>query len=69
MAAEFVLEVSMGLLMKLIPQIHVFVIEMQGKIFLAIIMLMAMAVPITNFVDNYITEMFRSVQDALKAMI
>lgn len=68
-AAEFVLEVSMGILMKLIPQIHVFVIEMQGKIFLAIIMLMALAVPITNFVDNYITEMFKSVQQALMSLV
>ena len=68
-AAEFVLEVSMGLLMKLIPQIHVFVIEMQGKLLLAIIMLMALAVPLTNFVDNYITQMFVSLQDSLKAMM
>lgn len=68
-AAEFVLEVSMGILMKLIPQIHVFVIEMQGKILLAIIMLFALAVPITNFVDTYISRMMGCLQDALKALI
>lgn len=32
MAAEFVLELSMGVLMKLIPQIHIFVINIQFKI-------------------------------------
>ena len=68
-AAEFVLEVSMGLLMKLIPQIHVFVIEMQGKLLLAIILLIALAVPMTNFIDNYIAEMFKSIQYALKALV
>lgn len=68
-AAEFVLEVSMGILMKLIPQIHVFVIEMQGKILLGIILLMALAVPVTNFVDGYIESMFDSVGKALSSMI
>ncbi|MGN0622997.1 MAG: flagellar biosynthetic protein FliR [Oscillospiraceae bacterium] len=68
-AAEFVLEVSMGILMKLIPQIHVFVIQMQGKLLLGIIMLMALAVPITNFVDNYIAEMFGDVNKALEALV
>ena len=34
MAAEFVLELSMGVLMKLIPQIHIFVINIQFKMIL-----------------------------------
>ena len=68
-AAEFVLEICMGLLMKLIPQIHVFVIQMQGKILLGILLLMALAVPMTNFIDNYIVKMFDSMQKALSSLV
>jgi flagellar biosynthetic protein FliR len=68
-AAEFILEVSMGILMKLIPQIHVFVIEFQFKIMLAITMLFIMANPIAAFIDNYITLLFDSMQTALESVI
>lgn len=52
-AAEFVLEVSMGVLMKLIPQIHVFVINIQSKILLGILLMMLFARPIGAFIDSY----------------
>lgn len=68
-AAEFILEVSMGILMKLIPQIHVFVIHMQGKILLGLIALVALAVPITKFIDNYIVDMFKSMEKMLAALV
>lgn len=68
-AAEFVLEIGMGILMKLIPQIHIFVINMQFKILLAIIILFAMAKPITVFIENYIIVMFDYMSEALKALV
>lgn len=68
-AAEFILEVSMGILMKLIPQIHVFVIHMQGKILLGVIMLAALTIPITKFIDNYIVAIFDSMQKMLGALV
>ena len=64
-AAEFVLEVSMGVLMKLIPQIHVFVINIQFKLLLAIILLFAFAAPLSGFTDNYMNIMFQNMQKAL----
>ncbi len=67
-AAEFILEMGMGILMKLIPQIHVFVINMQFKILLAIVMLFALASPITVFVENYIIVMFDNLGEALKVL-
>ncbi len=67
MAVEFILEVSMGILMKLIPQIHVFVIEFQFKIMLAIIMLFTLANPISVFINNYILIMFDYIHQALQA--
>ena len=55
--------------MKLSPQIHVFVIQMQGKIMLSLIMLFALALPITNFINNYIAKMFDSMNNALTALV
>jgi len=54
--------------MKLIPQIHIFVINMQFKILLAIVMLLILAKPITVFMENYIIKMFDYMNDALKVL-
>ena len=67
-AAEFILELSMGVLMKLIPQIHVFVINIQFKILLGMVLLLLFARPISGFVDNYQNLMFQSMQQALYAL-
>ena len=68
-AAEFVLEVSLGLLMKLIPQIHVFVIQMQGKILVGLALLIAMLIPVSNFVTDYMEQMFKSANDAIMSLV
>lgn len=68
-AAEFVLEVSLGLLMKLIPQIHVFVIQMQGKILVGLTLLIAMLIPVSNFVSDYMEKMFDSANDAIMSLV
>ena len=68
-ATEFVLEMGMGILMKLIPQIHVFVINMQFKILLAITMLFVLAAPITTFIENYIIVMFDNLEEALNVLV
>lgn len=64
-AVEFTLEVSMGVLMKLIPQIHVFVINIQLKMLIGIFMLIAFAQPICIFLDNYGAILFRKMEEAL----
>ena len=51
---EFVLEVTMGVLMRLIPQIHVFVINIQLKILLGISLLFLFAQPVSAFLDKYL---------------
>lgn len=67
-ASEFVLEVSMGILMKLIPQIHVFVIQFQLKILLAIVLMFILASPIAGFIDNYTVILFDEVKNALTSL-
>ncbi|MEM1485271.1 flagellar biosynthetic protein FliR [Oscillospiraceae bacterium PP1C4] len=67
--AELIVEISMGVLMKLIPQIHVFVINIQFKLLFGMFMLLAFAHPVSAFVDNYIFVMFESIQKALHQMV
>ncbi|MEG1874199.1 MAG: flagellar biosynthetic protein FliR [Angelakisella sp.] len=67
--AEFTLEVAMGILMRLIPQIHVFVINMQLKIAMGMLLLLVFATPIASFVDNYILIMLENMQRALFGMV
>jgi flagellar biosynthetic protein FliR len=50
--AAFILEISMGILMRLIPQIHVFVINIQAKVLLNIFLLVLLIQPITHFLDE-----------------
>jgi flagellar biosynthetic protein FliR len=67
-AAEFVTEIAMGVLMKLIPQINVFVINIQFKMFLGIFLLLAFASPISSFMDNYLRILFENMENALYTM-
>lgn len=67
-AAEFLVEAAMGILMKLIPQIHVFVINMQCKILAGLLLMLLFAQPLGNFIDNYITVLMDSIQKLMTVM-
>ena len=58
MVAEFILQASMGVLMKFIPQVTVFVINFQLRIGLGLILLFAFAPYIGQFIDRYIDVLF-----------
>ncbi|MGL5978936.1 MAG: flagellar biosynthetic protein FliR [Erysipelotrichaceae bacterium] len=62
---EFIVEVSMGILMKLIPQIHVFVINIQVKLLMGIGLLLVLVVPVSNFIDQYIGTMILDLQKVI----
>ena len=64
-AAEFVLEMTMGVLMKLIPQIHVFVINIQCKILLGILLMILFAYPMGAFMDGYAEAMMKEAQNII----
>ncbi|MEG2770209.1 MAG: flagellar biosynthetic protein FliR [Oscillospiraceae bacterium] len=64
-AAELIVEMGLGILMKLIPQIHIFVINIQIKILLGLIALIVFAGPISNFLDLYMDTMMKDVEHAL----
>lgn len=67
-AASFVLEITMGILMKLIPQISVFSVHFQFKIILGLGLLFLFAVPVTEFIQSYLNEVFVQMQNLLKIL-
>ncbi len=67
-AALFVTEIAMGILMKLVPQIHVFVISIQVKITMGLVLLFLFAGPVTAFMDNYIVILLQSMEKIMHAM-
>lgn len=68
MVAEFILQASMGILMKFIPQITVFVINFQLRILLGILMLFWFAPFIGEFVTNYLDVMLSSLVRTVEVM-
>ncbi len=68
MVAEFILQASMGILMKFIPQITVFVINFQLRILLGLLLLYLFAPFIGQFIDNYLTVMFDNLMGTTQVM-
>lgn len=60
-ALQFLLEMGVGVLMKNIPQINVIMINIQAKIFVGFIFLVAIFSPVMSFVENIIEGMFDSI--------
>lgn len=63
--ASFILEIAMGILMKLIPQINVFSIHFQLKIIFGLVLLFLFAVPVAQFMTKYMDTMFISIGNLL----
>ena len=59
-AATFVIEVALGVLMKLSPQINIFSIHFPLKIFAGLLLLFAFSVPVGNFMENYVVIMMEN---------
>ncbi len=64
-ATEMILEFAVGVMMKFIPQINVFVINIQLKILLGLFLLYAFVPVISVFLTNYLDTLFRRMQDVL----
>lgn len=67
-AASFVLEFAMGILMKLIPQINVFSIHFQLKIIFGFCLLFLFAGPTSEFLKQYIDTLMVSMQNVFTAV-
>ncbi len=61
MAVEFITEIGVGLLMKAVPQINIFAVNIQLKIFLGFICIVVLVGPYARFVENLIQIMFEKI--------
>lgn len=69
MAVEIILEAGIGILMKAIPQIQVFSVNVQLKIIVGLLLIMILVPTFSTFIDNTITLMFDTVEKSLSALI
>lgn len=67
-AVEFLIELGVGVLMKTIPQINVFVVNIQTKLLVGIAMLVILFNPMADFISSVIVTMLQSVKDILTLM-
>lgn len=68
-AIEFLTEMGVGILMKMIPQINIFVVNIQLKIIIGFIVLLIMIIPIENTLGTIITKMLNEMIGILKTVI
>lgn len=64
-AIELLMDIGTGILMKIIPQINLFVLSIQMRVVLGIIMMLLLISPIGDFLGDLIGEMMRAVQHML----
>lgn len=64
-AAEFIVEVSIGILMKSVPQIQIMVINIQIKSMLGMLVLLAITSPLSEFIAKYTDNMLTSCREVL----
>lgn len=65
-AIEFLTQIAVGILMKMIPQINVFVINIQAKILIGFLMLLFLFSPISDYLGSIISQMLLAVQDTIR---
>ena len=67
-AMELVMEFSVGILMKFIPQINVFVVNIQLKVLLGVVLLFFFVPVIAGFLGDYLDTTLARMQDILRLM-
>lgn len=65
---EFLIEVGVGILMRAIPQINVFVVNIQVKIFVGFILMLVLFTPLGEYLLNLITIMLETINHSLTVL-
>ena len=68
LAAELLGQVGMGILMKVIPQINVFAINIELKVIIGLGLLLVLLMPISEYMMRAETYMLQSLQRVLRLM-
>jgi flagellar biosynthetic protein FliR len=67
-AIEFLCAMGMGILMKAIPQINVFVVDIQLKIFVGLLVMFMIFSPMSDFLNQLVIAMVDGVRSILSQM-
>lgn len=65
LAAELIGQLGMGILMKMIPQINVFAINIELKVFIGLVMLLVLLVPFSEFLLQVEGDMLNALHEML----
>ena len=68
-AIEFVTEMAVGILMKVIPQINIFVLSIQIKIVVGVLIFIFLISPVGDMIGDIITQMMNSLTRMLEIMV
>lgn len=67
-AFEFLMQVGVGILTKITPQINLFVLSIQLRLIVGFVLLVLLLSPIGDYIGNLITMMVDSLEDVLKVL-
>lgn len=68
LAVEFLLEIAVGIMMKMAPQVNIFVINIQMKIVLGFLMLLFLFSPMRGYLEDLMDQMLRTLRNILTLM-
>ncbi|MPM41473.1 hypothetical protein SDC9_88128 [bioreactor metagenome] len=68
LAIEFLCAVGMGILMKVMPQINVFVVDIQLKIFVGLFLMIIIFSPMSDFLNELIKIMIENIKNIMYLM-
>lgn len=68
LAMEFLVQVGVGIMMKLSPQVNIFVTNIQIKIAVGFLMLLFLVTPMKGFLEDLLHQMLESIRDILTLM-
>ena len=69
LAVEFITEIGVGIMMKAIPQIHLFVVNIPLKIFIGLMAMLILVPSFASFLERLITLMFEAIQRNLSLLV
>ncbi len=69
LAVEIITEAGVGILMKAIPQIQVFSVNIQLKLFVGLFLMMMLVPSFSTFLENILTIMFETIQKDLTLLM
>lgn len=69
LAAELITEIAVGLVMRAVPQIDVFVINIQMKVIIGFVVILVMVPSLSAFIERLITLMFDDINHVFQALL